>query len=139
MELGAWRAGGRRPWTEAERAIIEACASLGMSPMAIWRSGRLPGRSEPAIRSRLSRWNLWRIRKPHFDGERRELSVWVSPALKGRLKQRAQRNGISLSELVRRACEHELGNAPDSPPGQKGAAAGVAGQQPAAPPHQASA
>ena len=136
MELGAWRAGGRRPWTDAERVILTDCAGVGMSPIAIWRTGRLPGRSEAAIRSRLSKWSLWGVRKPHFDGERRELSLWVTPALKGRLKQRAQRTGISLSELVRRACEHELRNAPAATPGQ-GAAAGVAGQRPAAPPREA--
>lgn len=108
MQLSKWRTGGRRPWTDAERAILTECASAGMSPIAIWRSGRLPDRSEAAIRSRLSKWNLWGIRKPHFDGARVELSVWVTPMLRGRLRQRAQRDGISMSELVRRLCQAGL-------------------------------
>ena len=109
MELGAWRAGGRRPWTEEEIATLAACASLGQGPLAIWRSGKLPGRSEGAIRAALTKHGLWgRRQQAHFDGARCELSVWVTPALKGRLKQRAQHDGISTSELVRRACEREL-------------------------------
>ena len=108
MELGDWRAGGRRPWTDAERGILTDCATAGMSPIAIWRSGRLPGRSESAIRARLTKWRLWGIRKPHFDGERVELSVWVTPMLRGRLRQRAQHDGISTSELVRRLCQSGL-------------------------------
>lgn len=109
MELGAWRTGGRRAWTPEERPTLAACASLGQGPLAIWRGGRLPGRSETAIRAALTRYSLWQRRQQaHFDGERCELSLWVFPAMKARLKQRAQRDGIALSELVRRACEREL-------------------------------
>ena len=79
-----------------------------MGPPAIWRSGRLPGRSESAIRNQVTLRGLWGSSQPRFDGERRELSVWVAPMMKGRLKQRAQRDGIALSELVRRACQKEL-------------------------------
>ena len=105
MELGEWRTGGRRAWTPEERATLAACASLGQGPLAIWRSGHLPGRSEGAIRAALTKHGLWaRRQQAHFDGERCELSVWVFPAMKARLKQRAQRDGIALSELVRRYC-----------------------------------
>ena len=52
---------------------------------------------------------LWQCRQQaHFDGERCELSVWVFPAMKARLRQRAQRDGIALSELVRRFCDQGL-------------------------------
>ena len=80
-----------------------------MGTLAIWRSGCLPGRSEGAIRAVLTKHGLWQCRQQaHFDGERCELSVWVFPAMKARLRQRAQRDGIALSELVRRFCDQGL-------------------------------
>ena len=75
-----------------------------MGAAAIWRTGRLPDRSEGAIRSSMSKHGLWGTAQPRFDGERVELSVWVTPMLKGRLKQRAARDGVSPSEVVRRLC-----------------------------------
>ena len=105
MELGLWRTGGRRAWTTGEVRTLAECAAAGMGPLAIWRSGRLPGRSEGAIRAALTKHGLWaRRQQAHFDGERCELSVWVFPVMKAPLKQREQRDGIALSELVRRYC-----------------------------------
>ena len=108
MELGEWRTGGRRAWTTGEVAILRECVDAGMGPPAIWRSGRLPARSESSIRAQVTKRGWWGTSQPRFDGERRELSVWVTPMMKARLRQRAQRDGIALSEVVRRACAREL-------------------------------
>ena len=109
MELSPWRTGGRRAWTTVEVQTLTECAARGMGTPAIWRSGCLPGRSEGAIRAALTKHGLWQCRQQaHFDGERCELSVWVFPAMKARLRQRAQRDGIALSELVRRFCDQGL-------------------------------
>ena len=109
MELSPWRIGGRRAWTTVEVQTLTECAAREMGTLAIWRSGCLPGRSEGAIRAALTKHGLWQCRQQaHFDGERCELSVWVFPAMKARLRQRAQRDGIALSELVRRFCDQGL-------------------------------
>ena len=108
MDLPAWRCGKRRAWTSDEVRILRECVDAGMGPAAIWRSGRLPARSEGSIRAQVTKRGWWGTSQPRFDGERRELSVWVTPMMKARLRQRAQRDGIALSELVRRACAREL-------------------------------
>ena len=112
MELGAWRTGGRRAWTTREIAILRECVDAGMGPPAIWRSVRLPARSECSIRAQVTKRGWWGTSQPRFDGERRELSVWVTPMMSGRLRQRAAALGLSMSELVRRFCAAGLERAP---------------------------
>ena len=112
MELPPWRTGGRRAWTTGEIAILRECVDAGMGPPAIWRSGRLPARSEGSIRAQVTKRGWWGTSQPRFDGERRELSVWVTPMMRGRLRQRAAALGLSTSELVRRFCTARLERAP---------------------------
>ena len=64
MILGDWRCGGRRRWTEDEIRETHAMSSAGLGASAMWRSGRLPCRSEGAIRAQLRQRGLWGQSRP---------------------------------------------------------------------------
>ena len=98
MLLPEWRTGGRRPWKMPEIARLREPAESGMSAPAIWRSGKLPGRSQMGKRG------LWGNGRPRFDGARCNINVPMTGMLRGRLRQRAAASGLSVSELVRRFC-----------------------------------
>ena len=86
------------------RELVDA----GMGPPAIWRSGKLPDRSESAIRNQLTKRGWWGSLRPRFDGERCAIQIPMTVMLRGRLRQRAQAAGVSMAEVVRRYCEKGL-------------------------------
>ncbi len=108
MLLDDWRCGGRRPWTMPEIVLLRELAGEGRGAPAIWRSGKLPGRSMGAIRAQMHKRGLWGRSRRRFDGERVVIVIPVSPMLRARLRQRAGDRGLTLAEIVRRYCEAGL-------------------------------
>lgn len=57
---------------------------------------------------RTGRRGWWGTLRPRFDGQRCAVQIPMTVMLRGRLRQRADRDGVSMSEVVRRFCEAGL-------------------------------